>query len=123
MKFINKHKLIIFLAILLFICTISNVVMAATKTLDQTIQSATLSESAASEFQDIGNKIFGVVQVAGIICSVGVLMILGIKYMTGSVEEKAEYKKTFGKYIVGAVLVFAIPSLAKLVYDMVKDLL
>lgn len=123
MKFINKHKLIIFLAILLFICTISNVVMAATKTLDQTIESASLSESAASEFQDIGNKIFGAVQVVGIICSVGVLMILGIKYMTGSVEEKAEYKKTFGKYIVGAVLVFAIPSLAKLVYDMVKDLL
>lgn len=123
MKFINKHKLIIFLAILLFICTISNVVMAATKTLDQTIQSASLSESTVSEFQGLGNKIFGAVQVIGIICSVGVLMILGIKYMTGSVEEKAEYKKTFGKYIVGAVLVFAIPSLAKLVYDMVKDLL
>ena len=122
MKFINKHKLIIFLAILLFICTISNVVMAATKTLDQTIQSATLSESAASEFQDIGNKIFGVVQVAGIICSVGVLMILGIKYMTGSVEEKAEYKKTFGVYIVGAILVFGVSTFAEIIYKVVKSM-
>ncbi len=63
------------------------------------------------------NKILGAVQVVGSIVSVVTLSVIGIKYMVGSVEEKAEYKKTMIPYIVGAILVFATSNLVKILYD------
>ena len=38
---------------------------------------------------------------------------MGIKYMLGSVEEKADYKKDMIPYLIGAVLLFAITVIVK----------
>ena len=67
--------------------------------------------------QNIGNQIITVVSVAGSIVSVIVLIVLGIKYMMGSAEEKAEYKKTLMPYIIGAALVFAASAIAGIVFN------
>ncbi len=61
------------------------------------------------------------VQAIGSIVSVLVLVILGIKYMMGSAEEKADYKKTLIPYLVGAVLVFAASNIAGLFYNFVNS--
>lgn len=74
------------------------------------------------EITDAGNEIFGLVKVAGTICSVAALMLIGIKYMLASTEEKAEYKRTFWVYIVGAILVFAIANLTDIVYEFVSNI-
>ncbi len=63
------------------------------------------------------NKILGAVQVVGSIVSVVVLSVIGIKYIVGSVEEKAEYKKTMIPYMIGAILVFATSNLIKILYN------
>ena len=68
--------------------------------------------TGGDKFIGAGNQILGVVRVVGTIISVGVLMVLGIKYMMGSAEEKAEYKKTFIPYIVGVALLFAATMIA-----------
>ena len=39
-------------------------------------------------------QILGVINTIGVVTSVVVLMVIGIKYMTGSVEEKAENTST-----------------------------
>ena len=39
---------------------------------------------------NLGSKIIGTIQVLGIIIAVVILLVLGIKYMVGSAEEKAE---------------------------------
>ena len=57
------------------------------------------------------------VQAIGSIISVLVLVILGIKYMMGSAEEKAEYKKTMIPYLIGAILVFAASNIAGVMYN------
>ena len=41
---------------------------------------------------NIGNQIITILSTVGSIASVIVLIILGLKYMMGSAEEKAEYK-------------------------------
>lgn len=69
---------------------------------------------------DTGKQIVGILQTIGIIVSVVVLIVLGIKYMMGSAEEKAEYKKTFIPYIVGAILIFAASFLAQGLYDVIN---
>lgn len=69
------------------------------------------------DVKDLGNNIIGIITTIGIIISVLVLVILGIKYMIGSASEKAEYKKTMIPYIIGAILVFAASSIATIVMN------
>jgi len=78
--------------------------------------------SGVSELQSAGNKIIGIIQVVGMLTAVIILMVLGIKYMMGSAEEKASYKKTMMPYLVGAVLLFAASGLAEIVYNFVSDI-
>ena len=70
-----------------------------------------------SNVKTVGGEIVGLIRVIGTIVSVGMLIVLGIKYMMGSAEEKAEYKKTLFPYFVGAVLIFAATSLAQIIYN------
>ena len=67
-------------------------------------------------------KIIGFLQWAGVIAGVVIIAIFGIKYMMGSLEEKAEYKKTMMPYIVGAALIFAASALATVVYNFMKGI-
>ena len=64
----------------------------------------------------IGN-IIGFLQWIGIAAGVVILVIFGLKYMMGSLEEKAEYKKTMIPFIVGAVVLMLAPQLAKLIFN------
>lgn len=66
---------------------------------------------------NIGGKLMGIIQVVGVVIAVLVLMVLGVKYMMGSAEEKAEYKKTMIPYIVGAILIFAAATIANAIYN------
>ena len=117
-KYIKK-VLIPFLIIMLLTST----AIFAAATPEQITERITIGGSETRQFEGIGNKILGIVRVIGIIASVGTLMALGIKYMMGSVEEKAEYKKSFKAYIIGAVLVFSIATIGSKVYEIIKDML
>lgn len=64
----------------------------------------------------IGNVIVWVVRTVGESIAVVMLLIIGIKYILGSVEEKAEYKKSMWPYILGAALVFAGAALTDIIY-------
>ena len=75
------------------------------------------SVTGVDEITSVGNSVVGILQVVGIVLSVVVLIVLGIKYMMGSAEEKAEYKKTMIPYIVGAALIFMASVLAQVIYQ------
>lgn len=70
----------------------------------------------------IGNQIVTIISTVGSIASVIVLVILGLKYMIGSAEEKAEYKKTLMPYIIGACLVFAASAIAGIIFGFAETL-
>ena len=84
--------------------------------------SSTTDASGASRLESMGNTIVGFIQVVGSIISVAVLAIIGIKYMTGSVEEKAEYKKVLMPYLIGAILLFGISNILGIVVSIVQNL-
>lgn len=75
-----------------------------------------------TDVQDIGADIVGVIQVAGSVIAAVIIIVIGIKYMMGSAEEKAEYKKTMIPYLVGAVLIFAGTNIAGIVFEMTKNI-
>lgn len=75
------------------------------------------NDITSEKIQSRAQIVMGIVNIVGVISSVVVLMILGIKYMSSSIEEKAEYKKTFIYYVLGAVLLFVAPTLANIIYN------
>ena len=77
--------------------------------------------NASNEFNDVGSKIIGALKGIGTIVAVAILIVIGIKYMMGSAEEKAEYKKVMIPYLIGAVLIFAAPYIADAIYIFSKN--
>lgn len=55
--------------------------------------------------------IVDIIRIIGIIVTVVTLMLIGIKYMTGSLEEKADYKKSMIPYLIGVGIFFALSQL------------
>ena len=78
----------------------------------------TIDDKQTETIKTMGGQIIGVVRTVGVLVAVVILLILGIKYMIGSAEEKADYKKNMVPYLVGAVLIFAASTIAGIVYDM-----
>ncbi|MCI8617112.1 MAG: hypothetical protein HFJ60_02495 [Clostridia bacterium] len=64
-------------------------------------------------------KIMGLIRNISVIAAVIIIMVLGVKYMLGSVEEKADYKKSFMPLIVGIILVVAATSIASFIFGIV----
>lgn len=109
--------------ILTFIATILLVISLGTSTIFALTPSQVQpTDPGTNDIQTLGGKILGILQTVGIVLSVIILVILGIKYMMGSAEEKAEYKKTMIPYLVGAVLIFAGTTIVNVVYQVVTGL-
>ncbi len=123
----NKKKIFLtIILILVSIVTITNVVYAADSIVDPREDPTKFEPGSMTNtgtLQDIGNKIIGIIQVIGSVTSVIVLIVIGIKYMVGSLEERAEYKKTMMPYIIGALFVFGITNILGIVSNITNGLL
>ena len=110
-------KIVLVMMILMLVVSVTTSVLAVTGTDVTPEQMTGQSDADVGGITDIGNSIIRILSTAGIVISVVVLIVLGIKYMMGSAEEKAEYKKTMMPYIVGAALIFAASALAQVIYQ------
>lgn len=86
------------------------------------VEDLTGTQQQQTVLKNTGNDIVKVISTIGVIVSVIMLIVLGIKYMMGSVDEKAEYKKTLLPYTIGAGLVFAASTIAQIVYNLAINL-
>lgn len=110
------------LIILTILCTTASMVLAAPD-LSQSIKDlGGGTAQGTTSVMNVGKMVVAIVQTVGIVVAVVVLLVLGIKYMMGSAEEKAEYKKTMIPYLVGAVLIFAATTIVNVVYNMANGL-
>ena len=97
----KKSIKILSIAILLImiLMTFCNVVLAAeTITFDPTTPSDTRATNLA-------NTILGAIKWIGVAIAVGMLIFLGIKYVTSSPDGKANLKGQLGIYILGFVFI------------------
>lgn len=73
--------------------------------------------------------ILGAITTVGVVVSVITILLLGIKFMMGSVQEKAEYKKSMLPYLIGVIFLFNTSIIVKIIANLVlqtdlsKDLL
>ncbi len=117
MKKTMKVLTILLLAIILI--TITTNAFAVGGELKPSSVSATFADDDGGLSAKAG-KIVGMLRNIAIVASVVIVTILGIKYMLGSVEEKAEYKKSFMPLIVGMVVVVSATSIASFIFNMAK---
>ena len=122
MKKVTKMTVIILTMLMILSMVTVPVIAAGVVTIGNVDIDPTYDSDAGKEVQKIGNRVIGILQVVGIFLSVIILVVLGIKYMMGSAEEKAEYKKTLLPYFIGAVLIFAASALAGVVIDWAGNL-
>jgi len=112
---------VVLIAVILVI-SLSNVTFAAKKTANELIKNVSDSRNSSDvagtgDFNKLTGRIINFLQYAAIIGGTIILAVLGIKYMMGSVEEKAEYKKSFIPLIVGVVVVMGAVSIAKVIFQ------
>lgn len=81
-----------------------------------------LSDDDVNKVTSKAGPIIGTIKTLGIVVSVITLVVLGIKYMTGTVAEKAEYKRTMLPYLIGVVLLVAITQFIGLIANIVANI-
>lgn len=69
----------------------------------------------------MSNTLYNILLVVGIIVAIIVGLILGIKFILGSVEEKAEIKSMLLPYIIGCVVVFGAFTIWQIVVDLLQS--
>ena len=74
-----------------------------------------------AEIKEPAETVFGVIWTVGIILSVLIIAVLGLKYMFMSLEERADFKGTMIPYLIGAGLLFSISSIAGILYEIGKS--
>lgn len=67
----------------------------------------------------LAGTILNAIVITGVSISVISVMGLGIKYMMGSVEERAEYKKTMIPMLVGMIMLFCTSTIVSIIYNIV----
>ena len=118
-------KILTFIATVLIALTMLSTVAFAALDSDGVInqmQKENINASQSQQLSSLGGKVLSALQIIGFIAGVVILVVLGLKYMMGSLEEKAEYKKTMIPYLVGAIIVIAAPTLAKGIFSMIQSL-
>ena len=118
----KTSKIIVALCIILAITMIAVTSFAVTEVTPDMFNGGGIQSEDASNLIDFGGQIVAVVRTVGVLVAVVILLVLGIKYMVGSAEEKADYKKSMIPYLVGAVLIFAASAVTGIVYDMANAL-
>ena len=88
---------------------------------DGFIQSGTGTQPInINDFSSMSDTIYNILLVIAIVVAVIIGSAIGIKFMTGSVVEKANIKETLIPYIAGCIVVFGAFAIWKLVVNILK---
>lgn len=81
------------------------------------------ADDLPDEIQTKISNVFATVQIVGIVISTVWASVLGVKYVLGSAEQKAEYKKTMIPYILGIIFIVCTPTIVRLIYNLTTQTL
>ncbi len=115
-----KKMLISILIILIFLAVIPNCIYAGN--IDTNAYSGIYKSSGTSKVFSAGGSILAIVQVIGVSCGIIFLIILGVKYMTSSTNDKATIKEQLIPYVIGAVLMFGGTGILTIIAEFARNM-
>lgn len=113
-------KSIKLLSILMIVTMVAMTATPVLATIDPDAAIGSITPEAPSNTKSIlnlVNTILGFIQWGAIIGGTLIIAILGFKYMMGSLQEKAEYKKSMIPLVVGVIVVMGATTIAKLLFS------
>ena len=121
---LNSKKVLRIVAIILLVMlafTIVQPVFAGTGTMvtPKNLEGK-ISYGESTDLQTKAGKIMGLIRNVAVIVGVIMLMVIGVKFMLGSAEEKADYKKSLMPLVVGIVIVMAATQIAAMVVSFMQ---
>lgn len=113
----KKRKLFLKIAVIIILL---NFLTLCCFSVDATITPKDLNKQVrnTTQMKPILSSVLNLTSIIASAISIIVLICLGIKYMVGSVEQKATYKKTLLPYVIGASFVFGASTIASVIYNM-----
>lgn len=85
-------------------------------TITKNLKTNDINGNSTNDITGVASKIISIIWVVSIVVSVVVLMVIGLKFIFGSVEEKAEYKKSLVPVVVGIALILSATSLVNFLF-------
>ena len=79
------------------------------------------ASNAATNVTKVAGQVLNIIQIVGVAVATIMLTILGIRYVSVSPNEKAEYKKGLTIYVIGAVLLFGASILIGVIKNFVSS--
>ena len=113
-----KVKTLFFIGIILSIILLGTSCLASSGQINTS--GVTIGEGQIEELKPMMENILGYVQVIGSAISVITVVVIGIKYIWASTEEKVEIKQTAIYYVIGAVLLFSAVNIVTIAYNVLS---
>lgn len=121
-KFLKSLFIILMLAMVL-VLSVQPITLAAEET--GTSSAATTIDNLENkkggnippEVTDVGGTIINWIWGISIVVAVIVLMIIGLKFIIGSTEEKAKYKESLIPLVVGILILVFATTIIKILYS------
>ena len=107
----------ILLVIMLIFAAMSTVMATSTGSAEDLITELATDTSVQTSggIVDIAMRVMQIIRTIAVIGGVIALMVIGVKYILGSVEEKAEYKKSMMPLIIGIIVVMAATQIITMI--------
>ena len=77
-------------------------------------------EIKQEDLKKVSDIVYNILLIIGIVVAVIVGLILGIKFMTGSVEQKAQVSETLMPYVVGCIVVFGAFGIWRVILNILQ---
>lgn len=77
---------------------------------------------SSDNLKKMSDTIYNILLVTGIVIAIGVGIVMGIKFIIGGIEEKAEIKAMLLPYLVGCIVVFGAFTIWRVVVDILQSM-
>ena len=110
-------KIIAMLLVVMTLVMVSTQVFAIdAKGIVDSIEGTAKTTGTNDSLNATAGKIVALIRNIAVIAGVILLSVLGIKYMLGSAEEKADYKKSLIPLVVGIIVVMAASQIVTMIF-------
>ncbi len=119
----KKNILVKIIFITLIFIVLSSLIMNVQASFDPDKYNVTIAtKEEAKPVYTMGEKLFGSLKNIATVVAILTIAVIGLKYIFGSVEQKAEYKATLIPWFVGAVLVVMITGFLGIIEQLAKQI-
>lgn len=115
MKNIEKISILLIIVLLVITFMTSNVYAGD---IDMGKLGNISNPTGVSSLTEMSGKIIGVIYTVAVAVSIGMMLVIGIKYITSSADQKASLKARAIPYLIGAILVFGAANILRFIEKM-----